>query len=294
MDVSVIIVNYNTVKMTKECIDSIFQYTDNVEFEIIVVDNNSSDGSISTLRELYSNVKIIESKENIGFGRANNVGAKHACGKYLFLLNSDTLLKDNALKSFFDFFEIQKENIEIGVVGGILENVEGVQCESFDRFPSLVNEILKLLAVHKNSLKYVEGKLASHRSDNYFQVEYVCGADMFMEKSLFDAINGFDPRFFMYYEESDLQRRLTKLGKSNYILNNIHILHYGGGSEKKELSVRKRTIVSESCLTYMRKHQKKFNYIIFKGLFILLEIFKMIVRGKYHEHHGYITTLIRV
>lgn len=291
MDISVIIINYNTLTMTKECIASIYQHTSNVEFEIVLVDNNSCDGSADALHKIYPHIKVISLKENIGFGRANNVGVKEARGKYIFLLNSDTLLKDNALNSFFNFAEKQKEELGMGVIGGILENTEGNQCESFDRFPNAKSELLKLVANHKRSLEYVESKLADNKKSAYFQVDYVCGADMFLERKLFEKINGFDPIFFMYYEESDMQYRLNSLGKRNYILNNVHIIHYGGGSEKKKLSLRKRTIVSKSCLLYMKKHNRMLSYNAFKCLFIFLEIFKLILKGKYIEYKEYIATI---
>lgn len=275
--------------MTKECIASIFQYTSNVEFEIIVVDNNSCDGSANALQKLYPKIKVISLKENIGFGRANNVGVKEACGKYIFLLNSDTLLKGNALSSFFTFAEKQTDKLSIGVIGGILENKDGIQCESFDHFPTAKSELLKLFANHKSSLEYVESKLIGNKDSSYFQVDYVCGADMFMEKSLFQKIEGFDPRFFMYYEESDMQYRLLTLGKKNYVLNDIHIMHYGGGSEKKQLSQRKRTVVSKSCLLYMKKHSSY--YKVFKLMFVCLEISKLILKGKLHEYKDYISTI---
>lgn len=105
MDISIIIVNFNTAKMTGECIESIYKHIHGIDFEIILVDNNSTDNSVAYLKEKFPDMELISLKENIGFGRANNCGAKKAKGKYLFLLNSDTLLFDNALFSFFNFCE---------------------------------------------------------------------------------------------------------------------------------------------------------------------------------------------
>ncbi|UVV84289.1 glycosyltransferase [Bacteroides thetaiotaomicron] len=104
MDVSVIIVNYNTKALTKSCIESIFSETCGIEFEVILVDNASSDGS-KELFQIDERIIFIESNVNLGFGKANNLGYKYATGKYIFLLNSDTLLKNNAIKLFFDFAE---------------------------------------------------------------------------------------------------------------------------------------------------------------------------------------------
>ena len=294
MDVSVIIVNFNTAKMTAECIESIYQFSKGIEFEIIIVDNNSQDNSVDYIKQNYPNVNIIALDENKGFGKANNIGANSAKGKYLFFLNSDTLLKDNALKTFFSFSEKNSTALNIGIVGGILLNTQGKQCESFDKFPNAMTELLKLMANHHSSINYVKNKFNNNITKKYFKVDYICGADLFMSKELFVKIEGFDPLFFMYYEESDMQKRISNLNKNNYILKDVHILHYGGGSEKKQLSLRKRTIVSSSCLKYMRKHHCLFNYYIFKLMFITLEVSKLIIKGKYFSYRSYIHAILKI
>lgn len=134
MDVSIIIVNYNTKRLTCQCIDSIIEKTEGVSFEIIVVDNNSTDGS----QELLSHdnrIVFIEAGENLGFGKANNLGFKKSTGKYLFFLNSDTILLNNALLYFFDFYESFKGRI--GGVGCLLENDKGLHIHSYADFPCL-------------------------------------------------------------------------------------------------------------------------------------------------------------
>lgn len=104
MDVSVIIVNYNTKQITLNCLESIFEHTKGIEFEVILVDNASSDGSVEAIEEYYPMVQVIKSEVNLGFGRANNLGVQMAKGEYLFLLNSDTLLLNNAISIFLYFF----------------------------------------------------------------------------------------------------------------------------------------------------------------------------------------------
>lgn len=291
MDVSIIIVNYNTAEMTGECISSIYKYTLGVKFEIIVVDNNSNDQSLNYLKEKFPGITLISLKENIGFGRANNEGAKIAKGKYLFLLNSDTLLLGNAIKSLLTFYEEKKQILNLGVIGGILLNQKGIQCESFDRFPNYKNEFAKLFAIHSSSIKYVNTKIKNNRQKKYFLVDYVCGADMFMSKKLFESISGFDRRFFMYYEESDMQKRLHDMGMVNIILPNVQIIHYGGGSETKHLSIKKRTIISTSCLLYMQKHHCTLSYFMFKHIYISLETCKFIIKRNYKEYKTYLAKL---
>ena len=114
IDVSVIIVNYNTLELTKQCVESLKAKTKGIQYEIIIVDNASNDGSQEYFRNDES-IIYIYNKENLGFGRANNIGYRHSSGKYIFLLNSDTILENNAIKIFFDFME---QNPGIGCAGG--------------------------------------------------------------------------------------------------------------------------------------------------------------------------------
>ena len=116
MDVSIIIVNYNTKHLLEDCLSSLYALTQSIDFEVIVVDNASSDDSETYITRKFPQVKWINSGENIGFGRANNLGAKYADGKYLFLLNSDTLLLNNAIKAFYDYAETHSEE-QIGALG---------------------------------------------------------------------------------------------------------------------------------------------------------------------------------
>ena len=119
MDVSIILVNYKTKDLTLNCIKSIYEKTTGVDFEIIVVDNNSQDGSAEAIEQEFQNVKVIYNKINVGFGAANNIAIKQAKGKYILCLNTDTFLINNAIKIMFDFME-EKANQQVGVCGGIL------------------------------------------------------------------------------------------------------------------------------------------------------------------------------
>lgn len=134
MDVSVIIVNYNTLALTMQCVDSIYQMTNGVKFEIIIVDNASTDGSKEIFKK-DSRVIFIEAEKNLGFGKANNLGVQKSSGNYLFFLNSDTILLNNAILHFFEFCESFKS--KIGGVGCLLENDKGIYIHSYANFPSI-------------------------------------------------------------------------------------------------------------------------------------------------------------
>lgn len=151
MDVSVIIVNYNTLGLTSDCIESIIAQTSTVEYEIILVDNASTDGS----KEVFAQdkrIKYIYSDQNLGFGRANNLGIREAKGRYLFFLNSDTILLNNAVKLFFDFCEKNPDR-KIGAVGAVLKDQNQKNIHSYGRFITPRGEIAEVLGKYLRFLK---------------------------------------------------------------------------------------------------------------------------------------------
>lgn len=282
MDVSIIIVNYKTVALTTACINSIFSHTRGVEFEIIVVDNASADGSVEQfLRD--PRVKVIPSPENVGFGRANNLGAKSATGKYLFFLNSDTILLNNAVKLFFDFMELNAD-LKIGMIGGFLKNGNHVATLSGGCFPSVSSELNYLIkSIYRKCInrKWVPSEIRCVKQD----VDWISGADLFTSRQLFEELSGFDPRFFMYYEETDLQKRAAKAGYKRMLISGPEIIHLEGGSdgEQKKFSFFMLMHSSRSLLLYMKKHYHGVSYLWFRLLMLILRLnifFKSSFSGK--------------
>ncbi|AKK71679.1 hypothetical protein OK18_02620 [Chryseobacterium gallinarum] len=294
--ISIIIVNYNTMQLTINCIASIYNYTKNINFEIIVVDNASSDNSVSQIREKFPDVRIVEAAENLGFGRANNLGASLAKGEYLFFLNSDTVFVENSLFKILDFFNKNENDLNIGVLGCLMID-ENNEVNGFgSTFPSVASfnrEIIKSIPIVG---KFIENSTTDYNlNQEYFEVEYVLGADMFMRKALFDTVSGFDPNYFMYYEESDLQLIISRSQYKNYIFTGTKIIHLEGGSftEKKKISNFKRIIVHTSRVYYAKKNFPK-DYYKFKILDIsklLLSIFNY--KYRFTENLKYITDIIK-
>lgn len=267
MDISVIIVNYNTKQLLADCLATVFEKTKGVTFEVIVVDNASTDGSKEYIKERYPSVKWINSGENLGFGKANNLGAKSATGKYLFLLNSDTLLLNNAIRIFFDYAESHQHE-GIGTLGSWLLDKNEKPNNSFGFFPCAKNEICYLLG------KYQLPSLSDITEEK--EVDYITGADLFIEKRLFDELNGFDENIFMYYEETDLQYRLAQRGLSRKVIPGPRIIHLEGGSfENKGLSLKRFTMAQTSYNYYLRKNFHGLNYYLNWAMlcFIRLTIF---------------------
>lgn len=266
MDVSIIVVNYNTKALLNQCLDAVFEKTTGLNFEVIVVDNASIDHSTQMVKDNFPSVKLIKSAVNLGFGQANNIGYKVAKGKYIFLLNSDTVLLNNAILQFFT--HAQASSSEIGCWGAILENGDGEKIHSFWRFPTTRNLLWSSLKVFLPG----SAKMSSFKEQNYynqkeFQVDYITGADLFIRKSLIDDIGFFDAAFFMYFEETDFQYRASKSGYKSMIIDGPRIIHLESGSLKTRKSKRsylKTKYYLKSTLRYTKKHNANLKYLYFR------------------------------
>lgn len=230
MDVSVIMVNYNTLELTKNTINSVIEKTSELNYEIILVDNASVDGSVEFFeREYKDKIIFIKNNENLGFGRANNKGIEIAKGKYVFLLNSDILLINNAIKILFDFME---KNEDCGVCGGNLFDVNLKPTHSFlKKLPCLSSEInFQLNFFSKIFRKIINKRGDFNYSKNEKEVGYVTGADMMIRKKILLETGLFDKDFFMYSEESELTYRIKQKGYKVISIPQAKIVHLEGKS----------------------------------------------------------------
>jgi hypothetical protein len=234
VNVSIIIVNYNTLHVLQPCLDSIVEHTKDISYEIIVVDNGSTDGSIEVL-SADQRVTFVPTGENLGFGRANNRGLELANGKYIFFLNSDTLLRNNAVKMFYDFAEQYQEQHpgQLGAIGCILEDCHGNRIHSYGQFPKMSDDFRKYLwtPILKALHHYKEPVI--DYPDNWMKVDYVTGADLFVSRQVLDECDAFHPAFFMYFEESEMEHRFMLHGFDNILLNGPRIVHLEGEGGKE-------------------------------------------------------------
>ena len=271
MDVSIIIVNYNTCQMTMDCINSIFLYTKGLDFEIILVDNASSDGS----RACFDNddrIKYIFIEENLGFGKANNIGLMYASGKYIFLLNSDTVLLNNGVKKFFDFAE--KSDPNIACIGCLLKDKDMRVGHSYGRFPtfgSSIHEWIFYPILHKIGIKY-KLKKYDYMVDNSscFGVDYVTGAALFLKKEIVERYGLFDPDYFMYYEETDMQLRYRRFGFQSVVIDTPEIVHLSEGSSERGKLISKKILSLRSMLLFFRKNRSLIGFVFFKMAFLVM------------------------
>ena len=269
MQISIIIVNYNTKHLTADCIDSIIAKTSEVEYEIILVDNASSDGS----QEKFSSderILFLEAGDNLGFGKANNLGAQHAKGDYIFFLNSDTLLLNNAIYEMWRYCEEHKED-NIGGLGCILCDGNNQRCHSYAKLNTW-KDIVKSYFIApfcKSKAKEIIAMDAEDERKDAFEVGYVTGADLFVSRKVIDECGRFDPDFFIYSEESEMQWRFKKHGYKNMIIKSPKIMHLEGMSQaKKKSPTMKKIIMTQSSLyLYVKKTSSKFEYLLFQLLF---------------------------
>jgi GT2 family glycosyltransferase len=251
------------IKYLLNAIDSIFEKTRDITFEIIVVDNNSSDNSEAILQERYGKrITYLELSENVGFGRANNKAAKIAKGRNLFLLNPDTLLMNNAIKILSDYLDA---NEQVAICGGNLFSEEYIPIHSFRRTLSpIFNELNSLFFHFPEKIIYGKNSMFNH-TRKPLDVAYITGADMMIKKRIFDKLNGFDEEFFMYYEESELAYRIHKLKYKVVSIPEAHIIHLVGKSISSNFDRVKR-ILAARCL-FLFKTQNKITTIIADSIF---------------------------
>lgn len=271
MDVSILIVSYNTADLLQQCIRSVYRHTTGVQFEIIVVDNASADGSAQMVRDEFPEVILIEPTENLGFGKANNSGAKRASGTYLFLLNSDTILTENSVKILKDFID-QATDQRIAAVGCKLLDENREPQVSYGFFPSILQELFEY-GCYKLFRKFYTDNLSPNirdAGDQIKEVDYISGADLFFRKAIFDQAGGFDEAFFLYYEETELCYRLKQQGYKLIWNPGTSIIHYVGasGQDQNQLNYRTLELYYASKYRYYKKCHGKSAAVLVKFIAI--------------------------
>lgn len=247
MELSVVILNYNVSSFLDLCLQSVTAAITNIDAEIIVVDNCSSDDSCQMVRQKYPQVKLIENKENFGFSKGNNIGVNSAKGEYVCILNPDTMVPEDVFKQLINFSK-QKENV--GIVGCKLIDGTGYFLpESKRNLPTPLVAFKKLLGLSKD---YYVTHLHKNNSG---KIEVLVGAFMLMKKHLYNKLHGFDEDFFMYGEDIDLSYRSVKLGYSNWYVGSTTVLHFKGESTFKNKQYRERFFGAMKL--FYDKHYKK-------------------------------------
>ena len=232
MDISIIIVTYNTKTMTAECIESIYQKTLNCSFEVIVIDNASKDGSRQMLSCLdYKNYKYIYNNKNKGFSRANNIGSNSATGKYIFFLNSDIVFVNDVA---FNLAEYMDKNPSAGILGPKFLNQDGSHQVSCRNFPSILLGLWHFFPFLKSFLSNEAAEYYQNKRDYEKKqaVDTVSAGALMISKQLFEQIGKFDEFSFMYAEDADICRKVRDLNLNVIYYPKARLIHYGGQSTK--------------------------------------------------------------
>jgi len=233
MILSVIIVSYNTVELLRNCLRSIKNASGIIEYEVIVVDNNSTDGSVQMVNNEFPEVIIIVNPRNVGFGVANNQGVHIARGDFILLLNSDTIVYPGAFQSMVDYL---KNHPDVKIVGPCLLNPDmSVQMQCKRGFPRFLNSLghFSGLAYLFPTLRPLNGYLSPLPNDVTHEVDAVSGACLMITRNVIDQAGGlFDEQYFMHFEDIDLCFRIKKLGYKIYYIHSAKVVHLKGQSSR--------------------------------------------------------------
>jgi GT2 family glycosyltransferase len=254
LDLSIIIVNYNVKEFIQNLLHSVVKAASGIQYEVIIVDNASNDGSIDFLKEKFPDVKLIANSVNRGFSRANNQGLAVSKGEYLLLLNPDTLLREDTLKRMIDFF---KSTPDAGLAGCKILNPDGtLQLACRRSFPGPWTSFCKVTGLgtlFPNSRIFARYNLTYLDENQTYEVDAVSGSFMMLKREVYEKIGGLDEQFFMYGEDLDLCYRVQKAGYKVYYVHNTQIIHYKGESTKRS-GLDETKIFYEAMNLFVKKH----------------------------------------
>lgn len=271
--ISIIIINYKQKEFVEQCIASIYKHFKSHPFEVIVI-NNSPEENLNHLKETYPDTTVIENV-NKGFSQANNLGAKHSKGEYLFFLNADTIIENDFLKKFIDEFSGK----EFGAAGLKLLNEDNSLQLSFWNENTFLNEIQNKKAEEKFKERD-NAFIKQYEVDEIKQTDWVTGAAMIVRKDVFTKIAGFDEKFFLYYEDADLCKRLNNAGYNIYYFPFSRIIHLKGENVNKDFSGNTYYFSKQSELLYYKKHNGFFDKVLLRGYLFFKFLFKYLFTFK--------------
>lgn len=279
MQLSIIIINYNVKFFLEQCLASVIKACKNIEAEILVADNNSSDGSKEFFKDRFAVVKFTWLKENIGFAKANNIVLQQAAGEKVLFLNPDTILPEDCLEKCLHFFSTQND---LGVLGVKMIDGSGKYLSESKRgFPSVFTSFCKMSGLTRlfpNSkllANYYLGHLPENKTN---EVDVLAGAFMMINKKVLDTVGSFDESFFMYAEDIDLSYRIQKAGYRNYYFANSTIIHFKGESTQKE-TLQYFRLFYGAMLLFVKKHYGKAVPFFFSLLISVAIAAKSILAG---------------
>lgn len=283
LDLSIIIVNYNTRDMLLSCLRSLSHINHNLSLEVIVIDNGSTDNSIESVQLEFPNLLLIQNLSNMGYGSAVNIAIKYAHGRYIAILNPDTIIPPNTLQYLLSYLDSHPEP---RVVSCRLVGHDGHTQTSCARFPTPLRVFscftrldrilpIKKLQIYYDRFGWRHFSTKGWQHDEAHEVDTLLGAFFVMPLKLFVEIGGFDERYFMYYEEVDLFRKIRAAGYRAFFLPEVYIIHYGGQATRREYA-RMRFEQQRSLLQYLQKWHGTLASELIRWFLIILACFRFI------------------
>jgi GT2 family glycosyltransferase len=293
-NISIIIINYNTCRDLEVCLNSLLRYEFHPQNEIIVVDNNSTDGSDIMVKSKFPQVHLIRNNENVGYAKACNTGIKASMAKYVVIVNSDIIFIAPILDKIAEFITKNKIN-NLGVIGCKILNGDKTLQYSFGNFPTLWSAILDIFK------PAVKRKVSANGYDTAHEVDWITGAFMFIDKTVISNNTYFDETYFMYYEETDWCLQIKKKGWKIFYYPDVKIIHKNPHAQKKEnVSTRIASEIRYSQLYYFKKNRKYPEFIalcVFTVFLLLIRLFILYIFyifniDKYRDKYDRIKTVL--
>lgn len=253
LDLTIILVNYNTKDLTLQCLDSIYRWIPKLlTFEVVVVDNASVDGSVSAIRNTYHDICIIENKKNLGFGAANNIGVqKSKPSRYILFLNTDTIINVDIFTPIISLF---KDDDKVSAVSPFIVYPDYTPQVTYGKYPSIYSFIFSFLKLKFLFKNYWDSRLSYYnaiRPNHIKFVDHIVGVSMFVRKSVFNKLGGFDTDFFLYFEETELCFRMKNAGGNICVFPFVDVVHLLNKSMPSSLF--KLTQMEKSRMLYFKK-----------------------------------------
>jgi GT2 family glycosyltransferase len=255
-ELSIICVNWNSMDYLLECIGSIYEHTPEISYEVIVVDNASTQGGCERLARQYPSVRLVKSGKNLGFAGASNLGFKQSVGTYILLLNPDTRLVGPAINTML--YQLKRVD-DAGIIGCKLLNSDlSVSTSSIQTFPTILNQVLMaecLRVRYPNCPLWNIGPLFSAKVCPV-RVDVISGACMMLKRNVYEQVGMLDEDYFMYAEDIDLNYKVRKLGLYSYYVGEAQIIHHGGRcSSRQETSLWPTMMTHRAMLRFYRKNR---------------------------------------
>jgi len=277
MDLSIIIVNWNSKDYLQKCIASILSWTTDVNFEIVVIDSASFDGVDEMLKQCYPQVRFMQSDRNLGFTKANNVAFRVSTGSNILFVNPDTELIGPAINILLDYIQILSKT---GAIGCKLLNADGsVQTSCIQAFPTILNQLLNsefLRALFPKSPFWGMASLFDAK-DEPAEVDVISGACLMLKRSLFEQVGLFSEDYFMYAEDLDLCYKISQSGFTNYYISGASVTHFGGGSAEKKPRDFSVVMMCESFWRFIKKYQGKIYGLAYRASTVISAIGRLLL-----------------